>query len=292
MFELKQVTNNVYYIQSPAKIGLVKINDNDVVLIDSGDDKDTGRKVRKILDEKKWNLKAIYNTHSHADHVGGNQYLQNQTHCKVYIPEIEADFARHPILEPSFVYGGFPSKDLRHKFVMAKESDAEELTTKDLPEGWSTIPLPGHYFNMVGYRTVDNIVFLADCLVGKEILDKYKISYIYDVKTYLNTLEMVKTLKADLFIPAHAEPTKDITELAQINIDQTMKIVNDILNICNEPNCFDIILKKLFDLYGLKLTIDQSLVCGNTIRSFLSYLVNEKKIERFANDNLILYKTV
>lgn len=290
MFELKQVTDNVYYIESPAKIGLVKINDQDVVLIDTGNDKDAGRKVRKILDEKKWNLKAIYNTHSHADHVGGNNYLQNQTHCHIYIPEVEADFTRHPILEPSFVYGGYPSKELRHKFIMAKESNAEELTPKNLPKGWSTIPIPGHYFNMVAYRTVDNIIFLADCLIGKEILDKYKITFVYDVKSYLSTLEMIKTLKADLFIPSHAEPTKDITELAQINIDQTLKIANDILTICNEPNTFESIQKKLFDMYQLKLTIDQSLPCGCTIRSYLSWLVDEKKLDRYVDDNLILYR--
>ena len=43
MYELIQVSGNSYYIQSPAKIGLVKLNDKDVCLIDSGNDKDAGR---------------------------------------------------------------------------------------------------------------------------------------------------------------------------------------------------------------------------------------------------------
>ena len=50
VYELIQVTERNYYIQSPAKIGLIKLSDQDVCLIDSGNDKDAGRKVRQLLD--------------------------------------------------------------------------------------------------------------------------------------------------------------------------------------------------------------------------------------------------
>ena len=50
MYELIQVSERTYYIQSPAKIGLVKLDENNVCLIDSGNDKDAGRRVRRILE--------------------------------------------------------------------------------------------------------------------------------------------------------------------------------------------------------------------------------------------------
>jgi len=78
MYELIQVTEQSYYIQNPSKIGLVKLNDTDVCLIDSGNDKDAGRKVRQILDAHDWRLTAIYNTHANADHIGGNRYLHRK----------------------------------------------------------------------------------------------------------------------------------------------------------------------------------------------------------------------
>ena len=136
MYELIQVGTNSYYIQSPAKIGLYVENEKDVCLIDSGNDKDSGRKVRQILEAHNWRLKAIYNTHSNADHIGGNKYLQGQTMCKIYAPGIDCDFTRHPLLEPSFLYGAFPPKALRHKFLMAQESDVEYLTKDNLPKGF------------------------------------------------------------------------------------------------------------------------------------------------------------
>lgn len=58
MYELIQISDSSYYIQSPAKIGLVKLNDKEVCLIDSGNDKDAGRKVRQILDANCWKLTA------------------------------------------------------------------------------------------------------------------------------------------------------------------------------------------------------------------------------------------
>ena len=136
MYELQQVRGNSYYIQSPAKIGLVRLDDKQVCLIDSGNDKDAGRRVRKLLDEKGWKLTAIYNTHANADHNGGNRYLQQQTGCKIYAPGIDCVVNRHPILEPAFLYGAFPPKELRHKFLLAQESDTEYLTADKLPEGF------------------------------------------------------------------------------------------------------------------------------------------------------------
>lgn len=44
MYELIQISDRSYYIQSPSKIGLVKLNEKEVCLIDSGNDKDAGRK--------------------------------------------------------------------------------------------------------------------------------------------------------------------------------------------------------------------------------------------------------
>ena len=75
MYELINAAGGSYYIQSPAKIGLVELGGGKVCLIDSGSDKDAGRKVRQILDANAWTLEAIYNTHSNADHIGGNRYL-------------------------------------------------------------------------------------------------------------------------------------------------------------------------------------------------------------------------
>lgn len=290
MYELIQVSERSYYIQSPAKIGLVRLKDQDVCLIDSGNDKDAGRKVRQILDKNHWNLTAIYNTHSNADHIGGNSYLQGQTGCKIYAPGIECDFTRHPILEPSFLYGGYPCKDLRHKFLMAKESDAEELTEDCLPDGFEMIHLPGHFFDMVGFRTPDDVVYLADCLSSRETLDKYQIGFIYDVAAYLRTLEQVRSLTASAFVPAHAQVTTDISELAQYNMDKVHEVAEKIVALCAEPLCFETILQRLFAEYSLTMNFEQYVLVGSTVRSYLAWLNDAGRVNARFENNMLLWE--
>jgi len=289
MYELIQVADRSYYIQSPAKIGLFRLNDTDVCLIDSGNDKDAGRKIRQLLDASRWKLTAIYNTHSNADHIGGNRYLQAQTGCKIYAPGIDCDFTRHPILEPSFLYGGYPSKDLRHKFLLAQESEAEYLTGEVLPDGFEAIPLPGHFFDMVGYRTPDNVVYLADCLSSRETLEKYQISFIYDVAAYLKTLEMVQSLSAEMFVPAHAEPVRDISPLAQYNIAKVLEIAEKIVSLCAAPLCFEHILQRLFTEYGLAMNFEQYVLVGSTVRSYLAWLKDTGRLTAKFENNLLLW---
>ena len=290
MYELNHIIGNSYYIQSPSKMGLVKLNDTDVCLIDSGNDKDAGRKVRQLLDANGWHLTAIYNTHSNADHIGGNRYLQGQTKCKIYAQGIECDITRHPVLEPAFLYGGFPPKDLRHKFLMAQESDAKELTPGVLPEGFALLQLPGHFFHMVGFRSPDDVVYLADCLSSRETLDKYQIGFVYDVAAYLDTLEKVKTMQAAAFVPAHAEVTEDIAPLAQYNIDKVLEIADHMVELCAEPVIFEELLKKLFDDYGLTLTFEQYVLVGSTVKSYLAWLKDTGRLTALFEDNLLLWR--
>ena len=290
MFELYQVGAESYYIQSPAKIGLVKLAEDEVCLIDSGNDKDAGRKLRQLLDKNGWQLAAIYNTHSNADHIGGNKYLQAQTGCKIYAPGIDCAFTRHPVLEPAFLYGGFPPKQLRHKFLLAQESGAEYLTPDKLPAGMSMIPLPGHFFDMTGFRTADGTVYLADCLSSRETLEKYRIGFIYDVAAYLDTLERVQALEGAMFVPAHAETTENIAPLAKYNADKVLEIADKILELCKEPLGFEELLQKLFSLYALTMDFEQYVLVGSTVRSYLAWLSDRGLIQAVFDGGRLLWR--
>lgn len=292
MYELNQVGEKSYYINCPAKIGIYLADDKNAYLIDSGNDKDAGRKVRKILDEKGWNLLGILNTHSNADHIGGNQYLQQQMKCKVFSGGIEKAFTEYPDLEPSFLYGGYPCKDLRHKFLLAKPSAVTDFSDEDFPKEIEIIPLKGHFFDMVGFRTPDETVFLADCLSSEETLDKYQISFIYDVAEYLKTLEMVKSMKAKMFVPAHAPATDDIAGLADINRAKVYEIAEKILSVCKDPICFEKILQRLFSDFGLTMNFEQYVLIGSTVRSYFSWLKDNGKLFAAFEDNMLLWKTV
>lgn len=279
MYELEQIGKQSYYINCPAKIGIYKQTDTNIYLIDSGNDREAGKKVLKIVNQNRWKIKGIINTHSNADHIGGNSYLQEQTGCLIFTGGIEAAFTRFPLLEPSFIYGGFPCKELRSKFLMAKESIVSDFSSPEFPKELELLPLPGHFFDMIGIRTPDNTLFIADCVSSPQILEKYGITFIYDVAQYLTTLDKLDQLQADIFVPSHATPTNNIHALTAINRSKVYEIQTKIVEICNTPQTIDAIIQSIFKIYDLTMTIEQYVLVGSTIRSYLSWMKDESIIE-------------
>lgn len=279
MYELEQIGKQSYYINCPAKIGIYKQTDTDIYLIDSGNDREAGKKVLKIINQNRWKIKGIINTHSNADHIGGNSYLQEQTGCLIFTGGIEAAFTRFPVLEPSFLYGSFPCKELRGKFLMAKESNVSDFSSPQFPKELELLPLPGHFFDMIGIRTPDNTLFIADCVSSPQILEKYGVTFIYDVAQYLTTLNKLEQLQADIFVPSHATPTNNIHTLTAINRSKVYEIQTKIAEICNTPQTIDTIIQSIFNIYNLTMTIEQYVLVGSTIRSYLSWMKDENIIE-------------
>ncbi|MEA4929557.1 MAG: MBL fold metallo-hydrolase [Candidatus Limiplasma sp.] len=292
MYELVQVGPQSYYIQCPAKSGVWTPDGLHAVLIDSGNDKEAGRKVRQVLDRQGWALQAILNTHSNADHIGGNKYLQAQTGCKIFANGAEVSFTRHPLLEPSFLYGGYPFAELRHKFLMAQDSDALDLHHPDFPARIEVIPLPGHFFDMVGFRTPDDTVFLADCLSSEATLDKYGVPFLFDVEAHLQTLHTVETMQAAMFVPAHADAAAEVAALAAYNRVKVLAVADFLLEVCRTPIPFEIALQQVFAHYGLTMNYEQYALVGSTIRSYLAWLKDTGRVSVLFAEHQMLWQTV
>lgn len=289
--ELVKVGEKTYYIKNATNIGIYKIDDNNVYLIDTGNDKEAGKKILKIIDEQNWNVKGIINTHSNADHIGGNRIIQDRTNCTILAYNIEKSFTEFPILESSFLYGGYPFKDIRNKFLLAKESVVIPMEN-NLPDGLEYFTLKGHFFDMIGIKTSDNVYFLADSLFSEETIEKYHLFFIYDVREFLNTLDYLNTLKGSLYIPSHCEKTSDISSLIEFNRNKVKEIMNKIYNVCEKEMTFEEILKYIFDEYNLAMNANQYILVGSTIRSYLSYLFDENKLCYEFKDNKMLWKQV
>ena len=289
--ELVKVGKKTYYLKNATNIGLYEVSNNEVYIIDTGNDKEAGKKILKTVNEAGFVVKGIINTHSNADHIGGNKVIQERTNCPIFANNIENSFTSYPILEPSFLYGGYPFKDIRNKFLLAKESVVTNIDD-NLPLGLEYFNLKGHFFDMIGVKTGDNVYFLADSLFGEETINKYHVFFIYDVKEYLNTLDYLSTLKGNLYIPSHSEATNDISSLILLNKNKVLEIINKIYNFCFEEKTFEEILKYIFDEYNLTMNANQYVLIGSTIRSYLSYLYDELKITYEFKDNKMFWKQI
>lgn len=286
--ELTKLGEKTYCIQNPANIGIYKLDDEKICLIDTGNDKESGRKILKIINEQNWQVECIINTHSNADHVGGNKFIQDRTNCKILSSKKETAIINNPELEPALLYGAMPLNELNNKFLLAKESDCQVIDN-NLPEGLEYFTLKGHFIDMIGIKTSDNIYFLGDSIFSEETINKYHIFFIYDVEKYLQTLDFLETLNGTFYIPSHVKPLTDLKELIKLNKNKINEICNAILNACQNPITTEEIIKKIFETYNLEININQYALLGSTIKSYLTYLNNQNRVEYFFKDNLLYW---
>jgi glyoxylase-like metal-dependent hydrolase (beta-lactamase superfamily II) len=319
MYELinlsaNNLSTNSWYIQSPTNIGLFKIDNSRVIVIDSGNDKDAAKKILSIIQSNNWHLEMIINTHSNADHVGGNAYLQEKTNCRIVATRQEAVFITDPILESSFLFGAYPNSKLRNKFLMAQPSKVTDVISCDTVSnppsesntpkphaascneicgiGLQAMPLPGHFMGMIGIMTPDKVFFAGDSIFSEMVVNKYHVTFIYDVKSFLETLSMLEQIQANFFVPSHAAPVRDIKPLVKINREKIHEIIELILKLCTEPINFEILLKNIMDHYSLRLDFNQYVLVGGTVKSYLSYLYDLKQIDAIFENNILLWKRV
>jgi len=333
----ERLTGNTFIARGPTNLGLYVFGQGDGaygVSIDSGGDEDAGRRVVREAERLGVRLAAMFNTHSNADHCGGNAFVQRRTGCAIVATELEAAFLQYPKLEPSFLAGGYPQKAIRNKFLMAPPSRATYILEPPCglglddhgavrltgPQASSAdtlniMSLPGHYFGMVGAMTPDKVFFIADALAGAPILEKYGVYFFYDLAGELETLSMLEQVEADWFVASHAEPVRDIKPLVALNRDKIYEIAELILKLASEGSArgatarmaddgdaaaissisaqaasLEDIVAGVCAHYSIILNPDQHVLVGSTIRSYLSWLCDQGRLEYGFERNRMIFR--
>ncbi len=282
------IRNNTYYYQAYTNVGIYKLNDKEALLIDSCDHKRMAKGLNKQLSEMGLKVKTIINTHCHVDHICGNSYFYNEHQCQLLSTKAEQAFISYPDMEPKFYFSGINTDKNRNPFFLVEPSQTEIITQNNIPEGFEIIPLPGHSFEMIGVRTPDNVVFLADAILSSLTWDDYKMPFFYDVNTSLQTMEKIKGIEADYFVPSHNAVITDIRELAQYNIDK-MKEKKELVLQLSEGKSFDEIFKAVIEKQNLIIRTEKYPMYALMLRNFLQSLVEDDKIYGLLENNIFVY---
>jgi glyoxylase-like metal-dependent hydrolase (beta-lactamase superfamily II) len=168
-------------------------------------------------------LVAIINTHSHADHCGGNVFLQEETGCQIWATKGESVLMELPILQSALVYGGSPIKDIESKYLKADPCNVDRILAEEeysLCEGLTVRPisLPGHYIDMAAMLIDDKadgkkVCFLADGISGRNVIKRYWIQYLFNEKLFRQSLLKIREIRFQRFNSLRAEEAHHIIVL-------------------------------------------------------------------------------
>lgn len=295
---MRWLNNEVAYMAAPVNTGFL-IKNGKAVIVDTGLDKDHAKKMLRLLEEEGITPIAIINTHSHADHCGGNAQLQKQLNLPVIAPALEKPFIEHPYLESLGLYGGaHPPAALQNKFLQAKPSKVQEVYT---PEQGSVtfedfnihlIPLPGHSMQQTGIFYA-GILFSADVLLGKAYLDKHLIPFNADVNRHRRSLDMMREVSFELCVPAHGEPMDQAMALIDRNVEALDFIDHWILEHTKNPATIDQLLSAFCHDQSVGLdTISQYHLYRTAFSAHLAALSENNRVKHLVEEALFLWKKV
>ncbi len=288
MFEIKHIKGNTYYYEAFTNVGIYKLNETEAILIDGCDHKRMAKGLSKQLGAMGLSVKMIINTHSHFDHICGNSYFYAEYGCKLLSTEKEQPFIAYPSLECEFYYNGISTDKAKNPSFTGESSATQIISEDNIPEGFEIITLPGHSFEMVGVRTPDNVLFLADSILSRSTWDEYKLPFFYNVNESLATMEKVKKIKADYYLPSHTSLVEDITELADYNIEKLTEKKELVYSLC-EGKGFDDLFKAIMESEKLRIRTDKYSSYAIMVRNLLQALVEECRIYGVLEDNVYVY---
>ena len=284
-----QLSKKVFYLPGGVNSVILVGEDEQAVLVDTGGDKDAGRRIRKACDALEVTPVAIVNTHSHADHYGGNDYLVRNLDLPVYAPPFEASIMQSPYLEPVYLFGGAkPPKELTSKWLLAKPSPVHHLLEPGTLElaglTLEIIESSGHAHTHYAVK-VDNVLFAADAVFGESALEKYPLPFGQDIGGQIASAKKMGTQEVRVILPGHGEPTEEVGELVQKNVEVFQRAADVIEEVCTGVDTATVLKRTCQKLHITMTDLPRYYLNLCTVMAYLTYLREAERVELLLQDN-------
>lgn len=208
--EMLHVLDNTYAaVGSTALLPIYKLNERDIVLIDTGYAKLDRAGLVNLLDGSGLVPKYVLCSHAHFDHTGNVRYLQERYGAKAILSLIEAGISVNPdSYRANYValtYG--KSRELFLEECFTADRVLRETDTSLELDGrtFGILPLPGHSAGHLGFVTPDGAAYVGDCLISQSEIDGAKLPTSMFIARDLESKAYLKTTDYPVYILAHKE---------------------------------------------------------------------------------------
>ena len=283
--ELLHVLGNTYAaVAATALLPVYKLNDRDVVLIDTGYAKLDRAGLTALIDGSGWRLRAILCSHAHFDHTGNVRYLQQRYGCPAAIQLIEAGISVNPdSYRANYValtYGKSREYLLEECFPadVIIPADAEHLDFCGARFG--ILQLPGHSAGHIGVVTPDGVAYLGDCLIDEAQIAAAKLPTSMFIARDLESKESLRNLRRPAYIIAHKQVLTDIGPLIDRNIDFIHDKGRELLEDLEDGMSFDQWIYAFCQRENVRTRNEFKFsIVERNFANFVDWLTDEGKVE-------------
>lgn len=294
--DLQHICGHTYYTDLPSISGVYLFDDRSCLLIDTGATEQDAAGIRALLQDRGLTLRAIFNTHGHADHCTGNQMLRNWSGCSTFASSTEAAFIQNPILWPQTLFSADPPNVLKNKFLMAPPCPVTDVVVPgelDIAgEPFQIIGLGGHTIGHLGMVTPDRVAFLGDSLIPMSLMNGFQFHYLGDIQGELETLDWLERSNFSCNLMSHGGIDPDLATTVARNRDLLSRITGVILDAARVPSSREEILTHLVGRLGLPVNSSQYYLIMATLSAFLAYLCNSRLTRAVLDGAIMKYSAV
>ena len=297
MSEIVQVKGNTYCIKtSTAYIPFYVIKDKDIIMLDCGYVLQD-QKIKHLLDEGGYKVKAIVISHAHTDHAGCANSFREYYGAKIYETQLDSSSTRSnetlrglwPRIKMSIIEAKYQYMIIQPDVIMDDGTDdivVEGVTFKRMR-------LPGHIAGQYGFVTPDDVAYLADAAFSDDKIASMKLVFYQDWTLAEETLLKIRELNNSVYILPHQGITEDIQLTADHNLQYMHGLIDQILALApdwiNEDDYMESIFNH-FEIHGNKVERYRTVV--NLIKNIIYYMEDHNMLENRMEDFRVQYRAV
>lgn len=276
--KIKEIKGNTFCIDTGMSyIPFYKINQEEIIMMDSGWAKGEREGIDAILEKNKFKVVGIICSHSHIDHIGNNAYLKEKYNCIIAMPAYEAFICSSTVNLKLYYNSQKLSDVIEHYGHMVCKTDIMILDNQDIiyVKGikFKILHTPGHSPAHICITTPDDVAYLGDALISYEVMRGAKMPYAYILKEDLKSKFKLYDLKCSKYVVAHKGMYDDITELVTENIDFYKNRATGVYDVIGGAMTMEDILTAVIKKFNIHIKSRYKYaMIERMLRSYVEYL--------------------
>ena len=293
---LRQVRGNTWVIRSWLLIPLYKLDEHRCILLDSGLPEQQGE-LDGLLKEAGLTCVGILGSHAHMDHAGNNAFFQKTYGAEIALSLGEAGTHAGPLSLQCSV-GNLSPAQMRRDTTLGGPTAVADVVI--WPEDrqvilcgaeFQVIHTPGHSADHICVITPDRVCYLGDAVMTGRTLFRSKFPFMVSVEDYLQSLRLLREIKAEAFVAAHGGVYPEILPYIDMELRFLHRRMGEILALAEGEFTVEDLAVRIGHAYRISpRSVEDALYFERASQTYLHYLLDEGALEAVLVEGRVRYR--